>query len=137
MGPDITPNPKYNGSSHIECNAYAGTWNAGSGPDIACVKTADTIAAKAMMPNALLLNSPIIISNAKKTPATGALKAAAIPPAAPAATRTHTRSSENRKSCPNIEPRFDPICTEGSSGPTDAPEPTDNDAAIVFIGKSR
>ncbi len=60
---------------------------------------------------------------AKKTPASGALNVAAMPPAAPHATSTRTRASFTRTKRPSAEPRADPICTMGPSRPTEPPPP--------------
>ena len=53
----------------------------------------------------------------------GALKAAASPAAAP---KGATRRNRSRDSC-NFRPKADaiaaPICSEGSSGPSECPEP--------------
>ncbi|WKZ15573.1 MAG: hypothetical protein QY317_16900 [Candidatus Jettenia caeni] len=69
------------------------------------MNTDETTEANVTTPNALTPSSPTIISNAKNTPVIGALKPAAIPPAAPAATSERTRLSERRDNCPNIDPR--------------------------------
>ncbi len=53
--------------------------------------------------------SPRMISTAKREPAMGALKAAAIPLAAPQATRVETCFSVSLKSCPTLEPTLAPI----------------------------
>jgi hypothetical protein len=60
---------------------------------------------------------------AKNGPASGALKVAAMPPAAPRATRTRSRDSGSRASWPRMEPSAEPICTIGPSRPTEPPEP--------------
>jgi hypothetical protein len=64
-----------------------------------------------------------ISSIAKKTPASGALKVAAIPPAAPQATRTRILGSATPTNRPALDPSADPICTIGPSRPTDPPPP--------------
>lgn len=61
----------------------------------------------------------------------GALKAAAMPPAAPAATSARTRWSESRTVWPTSEPRPAPICTDGSSGPTGAKSQSSADARAL------
>ena len=100
-----------------------GTLKAGSGPAMAWVVAAEITEASSTTPSALPPSSPRMISMAKKTPAIGALKAAATPAAAPAATSTRVRSSGIRNTWLTAEPRLAPICTEGSSGPTEAPLP--------------
>ena len=64
-----------------------------------------------------------INSMAKKTPASGALKVAAMPPAAPQATSSRSRRSSSPSSWPSDEPSAEPICTIGPSRPTDPPPP--------------
>ena len=53
-------------------------------------------------------------------PAIGALKVAAIPPAAPQATRLRTRSSDSLNACPTIDPSAEPIWAIGT-GETASP----------------
>ena len=77
--------------------------------------------------------SPRIISRAKNIPASGALKVAAIPPAAPQAIRILVLSSGSFNSCPSVDPRAELICTIGPSLPTDPPEPIHMDEARAFI----
>ena len=64
-----------------------------------------------------------MISIAKNTPASGALKVAAMPPAAPQATSSRIRRSSSRSSWASVEPSAEPICTIGPSRPTDPPPP--------------
>lgn len=73
--------------------------------------------------NASTVKSRRISSSAKKTPASGALKVAAIPPAAPQATSIRSRDSGTRSTRPTVEPSAEPTCTIGPSRPTDPPEP--------------
>ncbi len=68
-------------------------------------------------------NSRKIISTPKKTPVIGALKVAAIPPAAPQATRIRSRSSGIFTHWPRLEASAEPIWTIGPSRPTDPPAP--------------
>ena len=84
------------------------------------------------MPNDSAVKSRRISSIAKNTPASGALKVAAIPPAAPQATSTRMRSSATRISRPSVEPSADPICTIGPSRPTEPPPPMHNADASDF-----
>ena len=64
-----------------------------------------------------------MISTPKNTPVIGALNVAAIPPAAPQATRIRSRDSGIRTHWPRLEASAEPICTIGPSRPTDPPEP--------------
>ena len=64
-----------------------------------------------------------MISTPKNTPVIGALKVAAIPPAAPQATRIRSRFSGIRTHWPRLEASAEPICTIGPSRPTDPPAP--------------
>jgi hypothetical protein len=63
------------------------------------------------------------ISTANKAPAIGALKAAAIPAAAPHPTSVFNLFGETLRNCPTTEPRLEPICIIGHSLPTDPPVP--------------
>lgn len=60
-------------------------------------------------PNAWVSKSRRMTSSAKKTPAIGALNVAAIPPAAPHATRSRSRGTGTLAACPMTEPRAEPI----------------------------
>ncbi len=75
------------------------------------------------MPKDSAVKSRRISSIAKNTPARGALKVAAMPPAAPQATRILRRSSVTLSQPPRPEPSAEPICTIGPSRPTDPPPP--------------
>ncbi len=75
------------------------------------------------MPNASAVKSARISSIAKNTPASGALKVAAMPPAAPQATRTRRRGSVTRRMPPKVDPSAEPIWTIGPSRPTEPPPP--------------
>ena len=46
-----------------------------------------------------------------------------MPPAAPQATSSRSRSSGTRTARPSVEPSAEPICTIGPSRPTDPPPP--------------
>ena len=86
-------------------------------------------------PNDSVSKSRRITSSAKKTPAIGALNVAEIPPAAPHATRSRSRRSGTRASCPIIEPSAEPICTIGPSRPTEPPDPMQSaDASALTTG---
>jgi hypothetical protein len=64
-----------------------------------------------------------ISSIAKNGPASGALKVAEIPAAAPHATSNRIRSVSRRSTWATVEPAADPICTIGPSRPTEPPPP--------------
>ena len=68
-------------------------------------------------------NSRKMISTPKNTPVIGALKVAAMPPAAPQATRIRSRSSGIFTRWPRLEASAEPICTIGPSRPTEPPTP--------------
>ena len=68
-------------------------------------------------------NSRKMISTPKKTPVTGALNVAAMPPAAPQATRIRSRPSGILTRWPTLDASAEPICTIGPSRPTDPPVP--------------
>ena len=84
------------------------------------------------MPNDCAAKSTRMSSIAKKTPASGALKVAAIPPAAPQATSTFILGSGTRTTRPRVEPRAEPICTMGPSRPTEPPPPMHRAEASAF-----
>jgi len=76
-----------------------------------------------IMPNERTSKLARMSSIAKKTPASGALNVAAIPPAAPHATSRRIRGSLMRTTRPRVDPSAEPICTMGPSRPTDPPPP--------------
>lgn len=55
-----------------------------------------------------------------------------MPPAAPHATSSFSRSSESPVMRPRVEPSAEPICTIGPSRPTEPPEPMVSAEASVF-----
>ena len=73
-----------------------------------------------------------MISIAKNTPASGALKVAAMPPAAPQATSSLMRCSSSWKVWASVDPSADPICTIGPSRPTDPPPAMHSADAIAL-----
>ena len=78
------------------------------------------------------VNDRSTTSRAKNTPARGALKTAATPAAAPAATNVLLRRSDIRNALAIVDPIADPICTIGPSRPADPPEPIVNADAIAL-----
>ena len=84
------------------------------------------------MPNDSAAHWPRISSIAKKTPARGALKVAAMPPAAPQATSSRIRRSSRRATWAIEEPSAEPICTIGPSRPTEPPPPMHSALASDF-----
>ena len=78
-------------------------------------------------------------SSRAKAPASGALKAAEIPAAAPAATSTFTRGAPNRNTRPRAEPMAEPSTATGPSLPAEPPLPSVTALAAVrastgFVG---
>ena len=73
------------------------------------------------------------ISVANITPAIGALKVAAIPPAAPAAISSFILFPETLKSCPIREPMLPPIWAIGPSTPAEPPEPMVRLGAMILM----
>jgi len=73
--------------------------------------------------SASMENSRKMISTPKNTPVIGALNVAAMPPAAPQATRIRSRFSGILIRWPMLEASSEPICTIGPSRPTDPPTP--------------
>ena len=83
--------------------------------------TSASIAESITVNSASTENSRKISSTPKNTPVTGALNVAAMPPAAPQATRIRSRFSGIRIHWPRPEASAEPICTIGPSRPTDPP----------------
>ena len=77
--------------------------------------------------------SPRSTSRLKNTPPMGALKTAAIPPAAPHATKLRMRPAETFRNCPTADPMAAPIWAIGASRPTEPPEPIVTAAVTVRI----
>ena len=113
--------------------AYGGTAKAGVFPRKMRAITLAVTEATTTAEKFLTVNSPRMISKAKRTPATGALNVAAIPPPAPQATNMRTRSSDIRSACPMVDPRAEPIWTIGPSRPADPPVPMQMDEANALI----
>ena len=82
-------------------------------PRAARPMTLEVTEASTTMPKDWAAKSTRISSIAKNTPASGALKVAAMPPAAPHATSTRIRGSATRRTRPRVEPSAEPICTIG------------------------
>ena len=76
-------------------------------------------------------------SSAKKTPAIGALNAAATPPATPQATSRRMLSFESRNACATVEPMPAPICTIGPCLPAAPPEPMVSAVVSAIVGATR
>lgn len=113
-------------------NENGGRSRNGAFPSTARPTTLAVTLASTTAPNDSAAKSRRISSIAKNGPANGALKVAAIPPAAPHATSTRSRDSGSRAARPSAEPSADPICTIGPSRPTEPPEPIVNADASAF-----
>jgi hypothetical protein len=87
--------------------------------------------------NAPTASEPRISSSAKKAPVRGALNAAEIPAAAPAATRILMRDASKRNACPRNEPRVAPRTATGPSLPADPPPPSVTALAAVRASAGR
>ena len=94
--------------------------------------TSATIPASITVNSASTENSRKMISTPKNTPVTGALNVAAMPPAAPQATRIRSRASGILSRWPRPEASAEPICTIGPSRPTDPPVPMHSAEASAF-----
>jgi len=86
------------------------------------VMTADT-AASTIAPRTPALQVPITSSITKITEEMGALKAAAMPAAAPTGMRRRRLRGERLPKRPRVLARPQQICTVGPSRPNDAPDP--------------
>lgn len=111
--------------------------NAGWLPRKARETTAAITAATTTGGNAATASEPSTSSSAKKAPASGALKLALIPAAAPAPTSTFTRSGPKRKARPRNEPTVDPSTATGPSLPALPPAPSVTAAASVRTAAGR
>ena len=99
------------------------------------VTTADT-AASTIAPRTPALHVPITSSITKITEEIGALKAAARPAAAPMGAINRTFSCDKLSRRPSSEAIPAPICSEGSSGPSDWPVPMAEGAHHEFADDS-
>ena len=75
---------------------------------------------------------PITSSITNSTAEIGALNAAANPAAAPTGAISRIRSRDNFMLLPSAEARLAPICSDGSSGPKECPDPIANAAVMNF-----
>lgn len=73
----------------------------------------------------------------KIAPAIGALKVAAMPPAAPQVTSVRTRCGVSLLHWPTAEPMADPICTIGPSRPAVPPKPIVSDEVMTLTVATR
>ena len=95
------------------------------------VTTLDT-AASTIAPSAPALHCPITSSMTNSTAEIGALNAAANPAAAPTGAINRKRSCESRNLLPISDAIPAPICSDGSSGPSDCPLPIASPHAMNF-----
>ena len=97
--------------------------NIGSAPQNQRATTTPEMADSTMEPSTAALQLPMTSSMTKRMAEIGALKAAASPAAAPmgAKTRRRSRDSPKRRLMSDATPA--PICSEGSSGPSEKPLP--------------
>ena len=89
------------------------------------------------LPKTATCSSLSSTSMAKTTPAMGALKVAAIPAAAPQATRFLMRSSERCSHWPIDEPSAEPTWTMGPSRPAEPPVPIQRAEATILARATR
>jgi hypothetical protein len=104
----------------------------GSSPNTVRATTDASTDATTTGANEAAPKAPSIFSDAKSTPAIGALKAAAMPAAEPAPTNVLSRSGEARNHRPMRELVAAPATTTGPSGPTELPVPMSSADATVF-----
>ena len=102
---------------------YGGTWKIRTFPSSSLETVVEMTEAITMGANVAAAKSPRSTSRLKKTPPMGALKTAAIPPAAPHATKMRMRVAETLRNCPTADPIAAPIWAIGASRPTEPPEP--------------
>ncbi len=110
-------------SSEGRLSSTGGMRNIASGPRNQRITTTLETAERTTEPRMPAVQRPMTSSMTNSTAAMGALKAAARPAAAPTGAISRMLSRESRSLRPMAEARLAPICSEGSSGPSDCPEP--------------
>ena len=111
--------------------------NDGCGPMIPCATRAPSMAPIMTLPSNRLLRSPINSSSTKVTPASGVLKAAASPAAAPVAAASRRFCLGSPANPASSELAVPASCTLGPSRPKLLPPPICNVAEINFTHSTR
>ena len=122
-------------------SSYSGTEMTGASPRSSTAVVVATTEASTTTLKLRALKRCRITSRAKKTPAIGALKIAAMPAAAPAASSSFTFSSESPSDWATFEPIAAPMWMIGPSLPAEPPEPIVSAEAIglkmAMCGRTR
>ena len=121
--PQNAPRTALRTRSQIPVRMYGGTSKIRTFPSNSLATAVETTEAITMGANVAAAKSPRRTSRLKKTPPMGALKTAAIPPAAPHATKMRMRLADTLRNCPTADPIAAPIWAIGASRPTEPPEP--------------
>ena len=139
--PQATPSTAYSGSLSRPANEWAGTENSGPAPNSATCMPAAMLEATTRGMNARVVNSNSSSSMASTTEARGAPNVAAIPAAAPLASRIFRSAGETDSTWPISEPSAPPVTMIGPSAPNGPPVPmamaADRGLAIAVRGWMR
>src|SRR5271154_317519 len=109
-----------------------GMRNMGSEPQNQRATTTLDIADNTMDPSTAALHRPMTSSTTKRMAEIGALNAAAKPAAAPIGANIRNRSRERLRRRLTMEATPAPICSEGSSGPSEKPPPLESADVMNF-----
>src|ERR1700691_1420938 len=104
--------------------------NIGSAPQNQRATTTLEIADSTIEPRTAALHRPITSSTTKRIAEIGALNAAARPAAAPIGENMRNRPRERFGRRLTIEATPAPICSDGSSGPSENPPPIERAAVM-------
>jgi hypothetical protein len=121
--PQPTPSRANSGSWPSPATSWAGTVNSGPSPMMAWWTPAAMLAATTSGRNARAENSKSSSSIASTTAASGAPNVAAMPAAAPEASRILRSDADTCRTWPSSEPRAPPVTMMGPSAPNGPPVP--------------
>ena len=126
------PRMAYAISSEGRSSCTAGIRNSDSDPRNHRITTTLDTADSTTDPRMPAVHRPITSSITNSTAEIGALNAAASPAAAPTGAISRMRSRDNRICRPSTDARHAPICSDGSSGPSECPDPIASAAVMNF-----
>ena len=131
--PPRTPSAATHPSWAVPARLRAGRDNDSDVPSRWWESTVEDTQASTTNVKASTVKSTRTTSMAKKAPASGALKAAAMPAAVPAAARSRTACRGNPRRRPNRLALLAPSSAIGPSGPTDPPPPMVSTAQTTVV----
>ena len=117
------PSTEYAINSVGRSSCTAGIRNSDSDPRNHRITTTLDTAESTTDPRIPAVQRPITSSITNSTAEMGALDAAASPAAAPTGAISRMRSRDSRIWRPNTDARPAPTCSDGSSGPSECPDP--------------